>query len=151
MHNECINNQLIVKCYPSNKIRLYNHDVNHNANIDHKTKHNSAEQVSTQFIIPSITPVHLISPSLSSFVYNKCLAFLDMICFLFFPSATRGQTEDSYKKDFKYVIFDKENVVANKDTEVLILAKDSGKQFTSSGIHLGSGQYLAAPLWTDLK
>ena len=74
-----------------------------------------------------------------------------MICFLFFPSATRGQTEDSYKKDFKYVIFDKENVVANKDTEVLILAKDSGKQFTSSGIHLGSGQYLAAPLWTDLK
>ena len=49
------------------------------------------------------------------------------------------------------MIFDKENVVANKDTEVLILAKDSGKQFTSSGIHLGSGQSLAATLWTDLN
>ncbi|CAL8297406.1 unnamed protein product [Merluccius merluccius] len=54
-------------------------------------------------------------------------------------ATTRGRVEadESYKKDFKYLILDKENVVGNKDTEVLILAKDSGKHFTSSGLHLG--------------
>lgn len=56
-------------------------------------------------------------------------------------SATRSQTEDAYKKDYKFVIADKENVPAKRDTEMLILAKDSGKQFTSSsGGQIGGGE-----------
>lgn len=61
---------------------------------------------------------------------------------LFFSlSATRSQTDDSYKN--KFLISEKENVHANRDrdTEMLILAKDSGKQFTSSSsVHIGGGE-----------
>uniref|UniRef100_A0A4W6CRV6 Uncharacterized protein n=1 Tax=Lates calcarifer TaxID=8187 RepID=A0A4W6CRV6_LATCA len=46
-------------------------------------------------------------------------------------TTTRSQTDEAYKKDYKFLISDKENVPAKRDTEMLILAKDSGKQFTS--------------------
>lgn len=56
-------------------------------------------------------------------------------------SATRSQTDDSYKKDYKFLISDKENVQAKRDTDMLILAKDSGKQFTSSNsVQFGGGE-----------
>ena len=60
-------------------------------------------------------------------------------------SATRSQTEDAYKKDYKFLISEKENVPAKRDAEILILAKDSGKQFTTTGssVHLGGGQSAA--------
>uniref|UniRef100_A0A665XB88 Uncharacterized protein n=1 Tax=Echeneis naucrates TaxID=173247 RepID=A0A665XB88_ECHNA len=47
-------------------------------------------------------------------------------------TTTRAQTDESYKKDYKFLISDKENFAAKRDTETLMLAKDSGKQFTSS-------------------
>ena len=61
-------------------------------------------------------------------------------------SATRSQTEDAYKKDYKFLISEKENVAAKRDAEMLILAKDSGKQFTTTtttsggGIQVGGGE-----------
>lgn len=56
-------------------------------------------------------------------------------------SATRSQTEDVYKKDHKFLISEKENVAAKRDTDVLILAKDSGKQFSGGrSIYLGGGE-----------
>ena len=62
-------------------------------------------------------------------------------------SATRSQTEDAYKKDYKFLISEKENVPAKRDAEILILAKDSGKQFTSgSSVQLGGGQSAAKTL-----
>uniref|UniRef100_A0A3Q3EC76 Uncharacterized protein n=1 Tax=Labrus bergylta TaxID=56723 RepID=A0A3Q3EC76_9LABR len=51
-------------------------------------------------------------------------------------ATTRSQTDDAYKKDYKFLISDKENYPAKRDTEMLILAKDSGKQFTSSSSSL---------------
>lgn len=52
----------------------------------------------------------------------------------FLPSATRSHTE-------KFLISEKENVPARRDTEMLILAKDSGKHFTSgSSVHIGGGE-----------
>lgn len=60
--------------------------------------------------------------------------------FLFRFSATRTQSDDAYKKDYKYMLSEKENVAAKRDTERLILAKDSGKMFTSGGVQLGGGQ-----------
>lgn len=60
-----------------------------------------------------------------------------MVCLL---SATRSQTDDAYKKDYKFVVSEKENVPAKRETDMLILAKDTGKQFTSSGIHVGGGE-----------
>uniref|UniRef100_A0A3P9DRU7 Uncharacterized protein n=1 Tax=Maylandia zebra TaxID=106582 RepID=A0A3P9DRU7_9CICH len=54
-------------------------------------------------------------------------------------TATRSQTDDAYKKDYKFVVSEKENVPAKRETDMLILAKDTGKQFTSSGIHVGGG------------
>ncbi|KAJ0067036.1 hypothetical protein NL108_007849, partial [Boleophthalmus pectinirostris] len=52
-------------------------------------------------------------------------------------TGTRSQTEDSYKR---FVAADKENFSAKRDGETLILAKDSGKQFTSgSSVHIGGG------------
>uniref|UniRef100_A0A3Q3MZ53 Uncharacterized protein n=1 Tax=Mastacembelus armatus TaxID=205130 RepID=A0A3Q3MZ53_9TELE len=47
-------------------------------------------------------------------------------------TTTRSQTDDAYQKDYKFMISEKENVPAKRDAEMLILAKDSGKQFTSS-------------------
>lgn len=41
------------------------------------------------------------------------------------------------------MIADKENAPAKRDTEMLILAKDSGKQFTSSSAGLVGGGELA--------
>lgn len=64
-------------------------------------------------------------------------------------SATRFQTDDAYRRDYKYVASEKENVPARRDGEMLILAKDSGKQFTtttgSSGV-VGGGEW-----WTLLQ
>uniref|UniRef100_A0A8C2Z7A0 Uncharacterized protein n=1 Tax=Cyclopterus lumpus TaxID=8103 RepID=A0A8C2Z7A0_CYCLU len=54
-------------------------------------------------------------------------------------TTTRSQPDDSYKKDYKFLISDKENFPAKRDTERLILAKDSGKQFTSSRVQVGGG------------
>lgn len=55
-------------------------------------------------------------------------------------SATRSQADDTYKKDYKFLISEKENVLAKRDTDMLILAKDSGKQFTSSSsVQIGGG------------
>lgn len=55
-------------------------------------------------------------------------------------SATRSQSDDTYKKDYKFVVSDKENVPAKRETDMLILAKDTGKQFTSSSVHVGGGE-----------
>uniref|UniRef100_A0A3B3D740 Uncharacterized protein n=1 Tax=Oryzias melastigma TaxID=30732 RepID=A0A3B3D740_ORYME len=49
-------------------------------------------------------------------------------------SVTRSQTEDALKRDYKFVVSDKENVPVRRETDMLILAKDSGKQFTSSSL-----------------
>jgi len=57
-----------------------------------------------------------------------------------FLSATRSQSDDAYKRDYKFMVSEKENAPAKRDTETLILAKDSGKQFTSSGVHVGGGE-----------
>uniref|UniRef100_A0A8C5HYN0 Uncharacterized protein n=1 Tax=Gouania willdenowi TaxID=441366 RepID=A0A8C5HYN0_GOUWI len=55
-------------------------------------------------------------------------------------TATRSQSDDAYRRDYKFSVSDKENVAGNKDTDRLILAKDSGKQFaSSSSIHVGGG------------
>ncbi|MEQ2185849.1 hypothetical protein GOODEAATRI_022359, partial [Goodea atripinnis] len=57
-------------------------------------------------------------------------------------SGTRSQTDDAYKRDYKYMASEKENAPARREGETLILAKDSGKQFTtSSGIHVGGGEW----------
>uniref|UniRef100_A0A3P8WKQ1 Uncharacterized protein n=1 Tax=Cynoglossus semilaevis TaxID=244447 RepID=A0A3P8WKQ1_CYNSE len=54
-------------------------------------------------------------------------------------TTTRSQAEETYKN--RYVISDKENVSAKREAEMLILAKDSGKQFTTGGssVHIGGG------------
>ncbi|KAI3362716.1 hypothetical protein L3Q82_001780 [Scortum barcoo] len=54
-------------------------------------------------------------------------------------TTTRSQADDTYKKDYKFLISEKENVPAKRDTDVLILAKDSGKQFTSTSGQIGGG------------
>lgn len=66
-------------------------------------------------------------------------------------SATRSQTDEAYKRDYKFLMSDKENVSAKKEPEMLILAKDSGKQFTSSTVHVGGsgGESDTAPCWTN--
>uniref|UniRef100_A0A3Q3BMI0 Uncharacterized protein n=1 Tax=Kryptolebias marmoratus TaxID=37003 RepID=A0A3Q3BMI0_KRYMA len=46
-------------------------------------------------------------------------------------TTTRSQADDAYRRDYKYVVSEKENVPARRDAEMLILAKDSGKQFTT--------------------
>uniref|UniRef100_A0A3Q2DUA1 Uncharacterized protein n=1 Tax=Cyprinodon variegatus TaxID=28743 RepID=A0A3Q2DUA1_CYPVA len=51
-------------------------------------------------------------------------------------SATRSQTDDAYKRDYKYTVSEKGNVPARREGEMLILAKDSGKQFTTSSSSL---------------
>uniref|UniRef100_A0A3B5AH20 Uncharacterized protein n=1 Tax=Stegastes partitus TaxID=144197 RepID=A0A3B5AH20_9TELE len=51
-------------------------------------------------------------------------------------TTARSQTDDSYKQGYKFILSEKENVPAKRDTELLILAKDSGKQFTSSSSSL---------------
>ena len=57
---------------------------------------------------------------------------------LLFP-VTRSQTEETNKS--KFMFSDKENVSAKRDAEGFILAKDSGKQFTSSSsVHAGGGE-----------
>lgn len=73
---------------------------------------------------------------------------------LLLSSATRSQTDDAYKN--KFLISDKENIQTKRDTETLILAKDSGKQFTSSssssGVHFGGGEcYLTLTGLTLMK
>lgn len=55
-------------------------------------------------------------------------------------SAVRAQSDESYKR---YGISDKENVSAKREGETLILAKDSGKQFTSgSSVLIGGGKLI---------
>lgn len=55
--------------------------------------------------------------------------------------ATRSQIDDVYKRDYRYMASDKENVPARREGEMLILAKDSGKQFTTtSSTHMGGGE-----------
>ncbi|TNN81821.1 Collagen alpha-1(XVII) chain [Liparis tanakae] len=53
-------------------------------------------------------------------------------------SATRSHADDSYKKD-KFLMSDKENFPAKRDTEMLIMAKDTGKQFSSGRFQMGGG------------
>lgn len=63
----------------------------------------------------------------------------------------RSQIDDVYKRDQKILGSDKENVFGKRETETLILGKDSGKQFTSGGssVHLRGGEdATAAPFWT---
>lgn len=56
-------------------------------------------------------------------------------------SATRSQTDDAYKRDHKFLISEKENAPTKRDTDILILAKDSGKQFSGSrSVHIGGGE-----------
>lgn len=56
-------------------------------------------------------------------------------------TATRSQAEDAYKKDYKFMVSEKENVPVKRDAEMLIMAKDSGKQFTGgTGVHVGGGE-----------
>uniref|UniRef100_A0A667YNI5 Uncharacterized protein n=1 Tax=Myripristis murdjan TaxID=586833 RepID=A0A667YNI5_9TELE len=45
-----------------------------------------------------------------------------------------------FSYDFKYLLLEKENVPVKRDAEVLVLAKDSGKQFTSTTALIGGGQ-----------
>lgn len=54
----------------------------------------------------------------------------------------RSQIDDVYKRDQKILVSEKENLSGRRDAETLILAKDSGKQFTSggSGVHLRGGE-----------
>lgn len=67
-----------------------------------------------------------------SITLNRCLKYFSLL------SATRSQTEE-YKR---FAAADKENLSAKRDGETLILAKDSGKQFTSgSSVHIGGGQF----------
>uniref|UniRef100_A0AAQ4QEP5 COHA1 n=1 Tax=Gasterosteus aculeatus aculeatus TaxID=481459 RepID=A0AAQ4QEP5_GASAC len=54
-------------------------------------------------------------------------------------TTTRSQADDSYKKDYKFLVSDKENAPVKRDAEMLILAKDSGKHFTSSSVQMGGG------------
>lgn len=63
--------------------------------------------------------------------------------------ANRSQIDDVYKRDYRYMASDKENVPARREGEMLILAKDSGKQFTTtSSTHMGGGErWTHAPLW----
>uniref|UniRef100_A0A3B5KKY9 Uncharacterized protein n=1 Tax=Xiphophorus couchianus TaxID=32473 RepID=A0A3B5KKY9_9TELE len=51
-------------------------------------------------------------------------------------TATRSQIDDVYKRDYRYMASDKENVPARREGEMLILAKDSGKQFTTTSSSL---------------
>lgn len=72
---------------------------------------------------------------------NQLLSFL-------WRSASRSQMDETYKREQKFLIADKENVSAKRDTETLLLAKDSGKHF-SRGLHLGGGRLSHAALfWT---
>lgn len=50
------------------------------------------------------------------------------------PFLNSGTTARTVKDDMprKYIILEKENIPSKRDTEVLILSKDSGKQFSSS-------------------
>jgi len=61
---------------------------------------------------------------------------------LLLSSATRSHTDDSYKKD-KFLMSDKENFPAKRDTEMLITAKDTGKQFSSGCFPMGGGESAA--------
>lgn len=62
-------------------------------------------------------------------------------------SASRSQMDETYKREQKFLISDKENVSAKRDTETLLLAKDSGKHF-SRGLHLGGQSNHTALFWT---
>uniref|UniRef100_A0A8C9WE97 Uncharacterized protein n=1 Tax=Scleropages formosus TaxID=113540 RepID=A0A8C9WE97_SCLFO len=42
------------------------------------------------------------------------------------------QTDDVFLKDYKFLLLEKENGPAKKDAEILVVSKDSGKQFTAS-------------------
>ncbi|KAL4625028.1 collagen alpha-1(XVII) chain-like [Arapaima gigas] len=54
-------------------------------------------------------------------------------CRPFVPVATsRSQNDDVLLKDYKFLLLEKENIPVKKDTELLIMSKDSGKQFTSA-------------------
>lgn len=63
-------------------------------------------------------------------------------------SATRSHSDDAYRRDYKFMASEKENAPAKRDTETLILAKDSGKQFTtSSSAYIGGGKtHIYCPL-----
>lgn len=53
-----------------------------------------------------------------------------MESFLFYSGTTTRSVNDDMPR--KYIILEKENIPSKKETEVLILSKDSGKQFSSS-------------------
>lgn len=48
----------------------------------------------------------------------------------FFYTGTTTHVKDDMPR--KYIILEKENIPSKKETEVLVLSKDSGKQFSSS-------------------
>ena len=47
-------------------------------------------------------------------------------------SDSRSVADDTNRKDFKYLILEKENYPSKRDTEVLLMGKDSGKNFSST-------------------
>ena len=40
-------------------------------------------------------------------------------------------SDDVFSKDFKFMLLEKDNAPVKKETERLIMSKDSGKQFTA--------------------
>lgn len=44
-----------------------------------------------------------------------------------------SRSDDAYRKDYKYLLLDKENVPVKRDTKVLVMTEDSGKTFSSTG------------------
>lgn len=60
---------------------------------------------------------------------------------LFVPVRTSSPAHDleASAKDFKFVLIEKENVPVNKETERLVMTKDTGKQFMSAAPASASG------------
>lgn len=48
-------------------------------------------------------------------------------------------TDEASGKDFKFVLIEKENAPIKKETERLVMAKDTGKQFMSAASASASG------------
>jgi len=51
-------------------------------------------------------------------------------------------SDDVFVKDGKFIAIGKENVAAKKETERLIMSKNTGKQFVSSTTSAGAGRQL---------
>uniref|UniRef100_A0ACB8F9Q1 Uncharacterized protein n=1 Tax=Sphaerodactylus townsendi TaxID=933632 RepID=A0ACB8F9Q1_9SAUR len=54
-------------------------------------------------------------------------------------TGTVSQNDDILRKDCKFVLLEKENVVPKKEVELLIMSKDSGKVFSASSTGLNGG------------